>query len=356
MTAPLSLPVDTWPQQDQQLWSDLRTRRRYGRVHSEARRWSERRCRIVTQGYGQWLAYLLKIGELDPDERPEVRATCARIEAFVRQLRRRVSSTSVAMMTQGLQRMLAVMAPHHDWRWLDSVVANLKALSTTSRDKHAHMVDPRDIYALAIDLMEEARRTANRFHSAAKARDGLMIAVLINCPVRIANLTMIEIGQHLRRSPDSYWLHFDEVETKTGASYEADLPPELTPWIEQYLTVHRPKLLARCNGYSTDRLWINRWGKTTSEKCARVQINKRTRDAFGRHIWPHLFRSIAATGFVDHAPEKVGLVSYLLGHGNTKTAREHYILSQGATAHKAVQSALEERRKAAAARLKKGGR
>ena len=39
----------------------------------------------------------------------------------------------------------------------------------------------------------------------------------------------------------------------------------------------------------------------------RTQIEKRSRDALGRHVWPHLFRAIAATGFVDHAPEEAGL-------------------------------------------------
>ncbi|PQM26007.1 hypothetical protein CVO77_12945 [Sphingopyxis lindanitolerans] len=45
----------------------------------------------------------------------------------------------------------------------------------------------------------------------------------------------------------------------------------------------------------TDRLWINRWGKQMGAWPIPAQIVKRTHDAFGRHIWPHLARSIAAT-------------------------------------------------------------
>jgi integrase len=54
------------------------------------------------------------------------------------------------------------------------------------------------------------------------------------------------------------------------------------------------------------------------EHSIRAQIKKRSADAFGRHVWPHLFRAIAATGFVDHAPEDAALVPDLLGHASTQ--------------------------------------
>jgi hypothetical protein len=84
----------------------------------------------------------------------------------------------------------------------------------------------------------------------------------------------------------------------------------------------------------------------------RAQIEKRTRDAFGRPIWPHLFRSIAATSFVDHDPDKVALVPDLLGHGDPQTPHKYYILAEAARAHEAVQAALADRRAAAVKRLR----
>ena len=110
--------------------------------------------------------------------------------------------------------------------------------------------------------------------------------------------------------------------------------------------------LALGNGEVTDRLWIDRWGQPMLEHSIRAQIKKRSADAFGRHVWPHLFRAIAATGFVDHAPEDAALVPDLLGHASTQTAHRYYILSTGTLAHRAVQSSLMRRREAAAARLR----
>jgi integrase/recombinase XerD len=258
------------------------------------------------------------------------------------------------MMVQGIERMLAVIAPAHESTWLSVTVSNLKRLAKPDRDRLAHMVDPRQLYHLGLDLMKEAARNADRdnYFAATMGRDGLMIAFLACCPVRIGNFTQIAIGRHLVFDVDRYRLSFDAEETKTNQPYEGELPPELTPYLDEYLRVHRAKLLARGKVEVTDRLWINRSGQPLQEPGVRAQIEKRTSDAFGRHVWPHLFRAIAATGVVDHAPEDAALVPDLLGHANTQTAHKYYILSAGTLAHKAVQSSLTRRREAAAARLR----
>lgn len=358
MMPPLCLRVEDWPPIDQQIWREARMPMRFGRRARIAGGWSEARCKIVCQGYGQWLSCLIRRGELDPTEPPESRATRERIETFVTELQARVAPWSVAMMVQATQRMLTVMAPDHDWDWLDTVVANLKRLARPARDKRPHMVDPVQLYGLGIDLMTDARRRATDgdYHAATMGRDGLIIATLIACPVRIANLTMIEIGRHLIAAEGAYMLKFSEEETKTGRAIEAELPPQLTPWIDFYLRVHRPRLLERGDDRSTRRLWISRWGTPMIEHAVRDQIRKRTGDAFGRHVWPHLFRAIAATGMVDHAPEQAGLLPDLLGHGDERTSKRHYVLSSGTLAHRAVQSVILDLRRAAAGYLKSGGR
>src|SRR3546814_20937165 len=92
-----------------------------------------------------------------------------------------------------------ILAPDHDWAWLAVLVANLKRAATSTRDKRPHMVDPHALYELGISLMTDARSWAlnGNYHAATVGRAGLIIALLICCPVRIANLTAIEIGNHL---------------------------------------------------------------------------------------------------------------------------------------------------------------
>jgi len=317
-----------------------------------ARKWSPGRCRNVEQGYGQWLSFLARNGWLDAEAPPEVRVAPDRVRLFVAELRERVSSWSAAMIFEGFARMIIVMAPDHSWSWLRIAIRNLKAEARPEKDKRSHMVDARQLLALGIRLMDQALDMADRYHAATCMRDGLLIAILASCPLRIANLTAVTIGRHFWFDGDCYRLSFSEEETKTGHPYHGDLSPALNSYVDAWLRDHRRRLLKRGDGAKTDRLWINRWGKPMEAAAIRAQIEKRTRDTFGRHVWPHLARSIAATSFVDHDPDMVTLVPDLLGHSDHHTAHKYYILANGARAHAAVQSAFVARRRAAVERLK----
>jgi hypothetical protein len=181
-------------------------------------------------------------------------------------------------------------------------------------------------------------------------RDELVIATLINCPVRISNLEQIETGKHLLFDGD-YWLSFPEKETKTGEPFTGDLPASLPPWMEGYLNTHRPALLARGKDLATKRLWVDRWGQPMREHSMRDQINLRTRAAFGRNVWPHLFRHCALTGLVDHAPEQIAIAPDLLGHSSLQTTQKHYVLARGTRAHQAAQRSISEARQEARKRF-----
>ena len=47
--------------------------------------------------------------------------------------------------------------------------------------------------------------------------------------------------------------------------------------------------------------------------------------AFGKAVWPHLFRDCAVTELVDCAPEEIGIAPDLLGHADLQTTQKHYI-------------------------------
>ena len=352
MSIPLCIKLHAWPLNDQLRYREAREVTSFLGGPKPARKWSPARCRNVEQGYGQWLSFLARNGWLAPESPPEARVTPDRVRLFLLQLQDRVSSCSAAMYFDGFTRMIIVMAPKRDWTWLQVVTANLKAIARPEKDKRGHMVDARQLLTVGVDLMDQALEMGDRYHAATCMRDGLIIAILTSCPMRIGNLAAIEIGRHLLFDVDRYCLFFTEEETKTACRYQAELSPALSPYIDTWLRDHRRRLLARGDGLKTNRLWINRWGSPMRDGPIRAQIEKRTKDAFGRHVWPHLVRSIAATSFVDHDPAMVALVSELLGHSDQRTAHKHYILADAALAHAAVQTALEARRAAALARLK----
>jgi integrase len=110
-------------------------------------------------------------------------------------------------------------------------------------------------------------------------------------------------------------------------------------------------LLALGKGGKTGRLWIDHWGKPMSEGAIRTQIEFNTLDAFGRHIWPRLFRAIAVTRLVDEAPEAIGITPDLLAHASAQTTSRHYILASATRAHQRVQASFMEGRAKALRRL-----
>jgi integrase/recombinase XerD len=131
------------------------------------------------------------------------------------------------------------------------------------------------------------------------------------------------------------------------------VPVELTPYIDDYLRFHRPRLqsCARSDGAGTEgRLWLGRRGKPLSSGGIERLIATRTGEAFGKPIYPHLFRDIAVTELVDSAPEEIGIAPDLLGHADLRTTRKYYIQAHGMVAHLRVQDVIAARRRAATSR------
>lgn len=354
MTKALTLPPEQWPMPERETWQRAIAPARGIRRASVASSWSPERLRIVTQSLGQWFAWHQRRGLLRPCQGPADRLTEELVGMFTMELLERISSSSVAMMIGALKRGYDILAPDEGRSWLLRLVNELKSDARTSRNRFAHMVQPAKVLDLGIRLMEQARDAkGNGIHVSTQARDGLMLAMLICFPVRIGNFSAVSLGRHLTLQGDRYVVRFPAIETKTGRDAEGEYPPSLTEWIDKYLLVHRPRLRAYASGRTTSALWIAISGEPLGPSGVRTQIEIRTERAFGRHIWPHLFRAIAATGIVDAAPEEIAIASELLGHARVQTTEQHYILARGNLAHRAVQASILDARAAALDRLRR---
>lgn len=354
--SPVSLPVDHWPETDRERWLAAQAPAGFLEPDKPASHWSPDRRVIVEAAYGRWLTFLECTDTLDPSCTPGDRATEPRLRAFVTELQAQVAPASAGMMVGALLRMLAVLEPERDWTFLGQVYRYLKHTAVPSRDKLARMVPAADLFELGIHLMETwADDRPQRVYKATRYRDGLIIALLISCPIRLKNLAGLVIGQHLVFDGEGYRLQLSTAETKTGRPYVATVPFELGPYIDQWLMIHRPAmtLIASAvagSGTAAGPLWIDRWGQPMSSKSIRRQVRWRTRQAFGKGICPHLFRDIAVTELVDFAPDEIGIAPDLLGHADLRTTTRHYIKAKGLSAHMRVQDMIVARRRAAASR------
>jgi hypothetical protein len=82
--------------------------------------------------------------------------------------------------------------------FLSQVYRHLKETAAPSRDKLSRLVRASDLFELGLRLMDTCEDGPDRpAYVATRYRDGVIIALLIACPMRIKNLANLVIGQHL---------------------------------------------------------------------------------------------------------------------------------------------------------------
>jgi integrase/recombinase XerD len=329
-----SMPLSSWPEQDRLAWEEALRPGDLFDQPSVAADWSPARRRIVVQAYGYWLMWLSQRDILDPNRHAGDRISTILIAEFVNDLNQRVAPASVGMLVGGVKRMLEAIAPDHDWQWMRPLYRNLKRAAVPTRQKHTRVVEAAALFELGVRLFQEAEATpSDRRSYLIVARNGLIISLLAARPIRLGNLVSIEIGRHLVRSGGLYRLVFSAQETKVGRPIDLHCPAELTPYIDKYLEVYRPLLLARAKQRTaTRRLWINKDGGVLDISAIHHQIKAETKRAFGRPINPHLFRDCAATSIAIHDPEHVRIATAILGHTCVSTTNKHYNQAQMLTA------------------------
>jgi integrase len=158
-------------------------------------------------------------------------------------------------------------------------------------------------------------------------RDGLMIAFLALCPVRLDNLANMQIGKHLRFEGALVRVAFAAQEMKGGRPLEFDWPDELRPALDFYLKRVHPVLHDSQIGAP---LWpsLHRCKRQMGASGIYTRIMQVTAKHLGRSINPHMFRDAAATFIAETTPERALLAAGVLQHRNFQITRNHYIRGQ----------------------------
>ena len=337
------LHVHEWPEVDQDLWHKVTAQ---GSVLDEnlqrSALWRPPTRELVRKCYGRWLSFLISTDRMKPKITPPERAHRDAVYAYVACLQEQVQPCTVLSYTLSLWRALRVFAPDEDWEWLYILIAKLNLLGKPSRDKRARMQSPAVIANWAIGQLDELNNGwLKDTQEALTYRNAFMVALLVHCPIRLRNLTMICIGKHLSKVEDRYQLDFEPSEVKTDRYLTLTLPPELTTYVDAWLEVWRPLLL---KDTTINAFWIGIKGAPMRERGVYGCVVAATKAAFGSSINPHLFRDIAASWIVDMTPENVGIASSLLGHINPATTEDHYIQANQAIAGDRYRNSINELR------------
>jgi len=173
--------------------------------------------------------------------------------------------------------------------------------------------------------------------------DALAIAILLNCPVRIKNLTGIHLDRNFNRPGGGHTsLAFYEHETKTGQPIEFELPADMVKMMDQYLARRSPEICPA----GTRWLFPRRDGTGPvgpSELAAR--ITRRIRRETGLEMNAHLFRHFAVMLWLEANPGGFEGARRLLGHSEVSHTINMYSGLEGQAAIRAFSDLVTKKQK-----------
>jgi len=184
----------------------------------------------------------------------------------------------------------------------------------------------------SVTLAQSLYKIARVAHCLAPGRDWRWLRRL-----RLANITALELGRTLIKDGTTWSFNIPPEETKAGRLHLAVLPDWSASRIDRYVEHYR--LFFR-NAESTNRLWLSQLGRPLAYSSLYGLICKRTRDAFGKRINPHPFRSCLATSTAIYHGAEIGLAMTVLEHTSSEVFERYYNQAKMIDAVKVYQEIL----------------
>lgn len=340
-TACRSLPRSSWPTHDRVAWDHATT----GDFLQSPRpaSWRAGTKRTAAAAYGTWLKWFEEQGRL-VDESPESRATAENMKQFAKaQLGRGLALGTIARRVSLVTSLLAGMCPLADLTEVRRVRNRLLRAADRGAVPRGSIVHAGRLYQHGLQLMAAAKESgiSNPVVGSTYV-DGLIIALLAACPMRLQTFCSLRLGIEVVRGEDRWQVLVDGSLTKSGEPELRLVPASLTQVLDCYVHLVRPVLLAIGRGPGGPALLIGRRGEPLQGQVVRKRIIARTKAAFGKRILPHDFRKAAITTLVMEFPEHAVSAPLLLTHTGTKTAEKHYVIRQQLLAQRHYHRALKE--------------
>jgi integrase len=286
---------------------------------------------ISLERYGAFLGFLQRTGRLVSEEPVAAQVTLANIESYIAELSGRVRSVTVWNSIYKLRRAAELLAPTTEFPWLTEIEKDL-ALVMQPRSKYDRLVFTGQLVEAGLTLAAEAQSFAlSDFARAKGVRNGLMLALLAFCPIRLKNFATLEIGRSFRPVHGRWWITLPGITTKSCRPDERCVPELLNHNIEVYLQQSRPFLIRSRS--ATNALWISsRTGGPITKKNLGTLVSKITLATLGVDVSPHLFRTAAASTAAAYGRNNPHLASGLLNHTDPRVTEEHYNRASSITA------------------------
>jgi integrase len=247
----------------------------------------------------------------------------------------------------------------------DNELARLKKLSARlavarqgmtakNRERLRPLDDPKMVDVF-LDLPYRIRRELDKARGSARNRAiqaqlAAAILILQTAPIRLKNLTEIEIHKNLISRGDRLYLVIEGSQVKNGELIDFELPENTIEMLAWYIREHRPLLMSQ----PTEALFPGKEGGHKTQNLLGTQISKVIQRYTGMAFNPHLFRHAGGKMFLDINPGQYEVLRRVLGHRSLATTTSTYTGVETRSAGQHFASAIAQRREAhqtASARL-----
>src|SRR4051794_38883310 len=192
---------------------------------------------------------------------------------------------------------------------------------------------------LTEDLKREPRLSVRW---AGQVMIALAVELLLVAPIRLRNLTNLDLERHLVRigsgstSSRHLWLPAEEVKNKIDLEFP--LPRETVLLLEFYLAKARP-VLAKGTTAGTS-LFVGAKGGPPNQTALGTALTRLAAREAGVRISPHQFRHLAGYLYLRQYPGGYEVVRALLGHRSIATTIQFYAGMEGIAAARAYDAVV----------------
>ena len=340
-----SLPLSSWPDDDQRAWAEACRPTQRLRLGGRASHMKPVIQDDLARRYGYFLWTLMRAGQLDLGALRGAQVTPDAVARFIALVEPHWGSVTRSQSVFKLRRMTEILAPERDLVWLRAIEADLRAQARPERRREN--VTSNELLQAGEVLFKDAESATHLSPKkrACLARNGLMVALLAVRPIRHKNFGELTLGTSFRRIDGSWWIILEAENTKGGRVDERQVPEYLNPLVERYLATYRPILLARQAATSDcDRaqakatrllpdcsleemsgpLWIAVTGEPLTYSAVGAAITDTVEATIGVRLSPHAFRRAVRTTVTYTDGEHRGLTQGVLQHNSTRVGDEHY--------------------------------
>jgi hypothetical protein len=209
-------------------------------------------------GYAAWLSYLHEYAAHTLAMPPVDRLTPALLNAYLAYLIAcGYAGLTILTWFKALRGATKMMLPNAALGYITRPggIAVGQLIPMTRREKF--VPDAAIAQEWVIELFDQALTLADPLARRIQVRDATLIAILLDRAPRRRALSSLQLGKHLQRRGDEWFLMQDADITKMGKQLDLPLSSVTARMLDRYLGAERLELLA---GQEHDALWVSAQG------------------------------------------------------------------------------------------------